>query len=139
MVYVLKIVYSNLFFCVERDPNSSLPPPLIGGYRPTVFGEEPPENEGYDELCPKRECPDCKRMHALRCEGSAKMYGLTILPYDTNFPGLPNRTGSKLYIFIIRKWFRISSIGEKICGKYFSNVYNFNEYSSYAFLNNLMK
>ena len=35
-------------------------------------------------------------MHALRCEGSAKMYGLTILPYDTNFPGLPNRTGSKL-------------------------------------------
>ena len=51
-------------------------------------------------------------MHALRCEGSAKMYGLTILPYDTNFPGLPNRTGSKLNIFIIRKWFRISSIGD---------------------------
>ena len=92
----MKIVSTSQFiFCVERDPNSSLPPPLIGGYRPTVFGEEPPENEGYDELCPKRECPDCKRMHALRCEGSAKMYGLTILPYDTNFPGLPNRTGSK--------------------------------------------
>ena len=91
-----KYITIYLFFCVERDPNSSLPPPLIGGYRPTVFGEEPPENEGYDELCPKRECPDCKRMHALRCEGSAKMYGLTILPYDTNFPGLPNRTGSKL-------------------------------------------
>ena len=92
---MFKKMYRNLFF-VERDPNSSLPPPLIGGYRPTVFGEEPPENEGYDELCPKRVCPDCKRMHALRCEGSAKMYGLTILPYDTNFPGLPNRTGSKL-------------------------------------------
>ena len=116
---------------------------MIGGYRPTVFGEEPPENEGYDELCPKRECPDCKRMHALRCEGSAKMYGLTILPYDTNFPGLPNRTGSKLYtIFFIRMGLEFAvtqSFRERIYSKYFSNVYNFNEYFLYAFLNNFVK
>ena len=31
-----------------------------------------------------------------RCEGSAKMYGLNILPYDSSFPGLPNRTGGEI-------------------------------------------
>ena len=77
----------------ERDPNSSLPPPVIGGFRPTVFGEEPPDFVGMQDLCPTRpSCPDCEKMHALRCEGSARMYGLNILPYDTIFPGLPNRT-----------------------------------------------
>ena len=32
-----------------------------------------------------------------RCEGSAKMYGLNILPYDSSFPGLPNRTGGHFH------------------------------------------
>ena len=55
------------------------------------------------------------------------MYGLTILPYDTNFPGLPNRTGSKLYIFFIRMrldFVVTRSIRERIYSKYlyFSNV-----------------
>ena len=73
-----------------------MPPPVIGGFRPTVFGEEPPSFVGLDDLCPpKPSCPDCEKMHALRCEGSARMYGLNILPYDTAFPGLPNRTGGK--------------------------------------------
>ena len=80
-------------FLTERDPNSALPPPVIGGFRPTVFGEEPPDFVGLADLCPPRpSCPDCEKMHALRCEGSARMYGLNILPYDSTFPGLPNRT-----------------------------------------------
>ena len=86
-----------LLHCIsERDPNSALPPPVIGGFRPTVFGEEPPDFVGLQDICPPRpSCPDCEKMHALRCEGSARMYGLNILPYDTTFPGLPNRTSGK--------------------------------------------
>ena len=80
----------------ERDPNSSLPPPVVGGFRPTVFGEEPPDFQGMYELCPQRNCPDCEKLHAQRCEGSARMYGLNILPYDEAYgnvlPHLPNRT-----------------------------------------------
>jgi len=80
----------------ERDPNSALPPPVIGGFRPTVFGEEPPEFVGMDSLCPAISCPNCEDLHAQRCEGSARMYGLNILAYDTTFPGLPNRTSECL-------------------------------------------
>ena len=40
-------------------------------------------------------CPDCKEMmHAIRCEGSPKIFGLNVLPYDV-MPGLPNRTLGK--------------------------------------------
>ena len=38
-------------------------------------------------------CPDCKKMmHAIRCEGSPKIFGLNVLPYETALQGLPNRT-----------------------------------------------
>ena len=36
-----KLLSSTVSF-QERDPNSNLPPPMIGGFRPTVIGEEPP-------------------------------------------------------------------------------------------------
>jgi hypothetical protein len=29
----------NLFIFSERDPNSALPPPVIGGFSPTVIGQ----------------------------------------------------------------------------------------------------
>lgn len=78
----------------ERDPNSKLPPPMIGGFRPTVIGEEPPPFIGLDDLCPPH--PKCQDCEEVRCEGSARMYGLNVLPYDYvgefAFPGLPNRT-----------------------------------------------
>ena len=44
-------------------------------------------------------CPNCEDLHAQRCEGSARMYGLNILAYDTTFPGLPNRTSGKKHFF----------------------------------------
>ena len=31
-------------------------------------------------------------MHAIRCEGSPKIFGLNVLPYETALQGLPNRT-----------------------------------------------
>ena len=34
--------------------------------------------------------------HAIRCEGSPKIFGLSVLPYDV-LPGLPNRTDGKLH------------------------------------------
>merc|ERR1719195_1172478 len=54
----------------ERDPNSSIPPPVLGAFTPTVIGEEPPEFASVDDLCPSSPpCPDCaKMMHAIRCE-----------------------------------------------------------------------
>ena len=77
-------------FLPERDPNSALPPPLIGGYSPTVFGEEPPPFAAMDDICPPPPaCPDCD---AHKCKAAAKMYGLTILPYEPSLPGMPNRT-----------------------------------------------
>lgn len=82
----------------ERDPNSKLPPPMIGGFRPTVIGEEPPPFIGLDDLCPPH--PKCQDCEEVRCEGSARMYGLTILPYDSIFPGLPNRTEGWLLLCI---------------------------------------
>lgn len=78
----------------ERDPNSALPPPVIGGYLPTVVGEKPPPFASFDDICPPApECPECE---VQRCEGAAKMYGLNILPYDSSLPGLPNRTEGDL-------------------------------------------
>lgn len=74
----------------ERDPNSALPPPLIGGYAPSVYGEESPPFESFEDICPApSKCPDCE---AHKCKAAAKMYGLTVLPYETSLPGLPNRT-----------------------------------------------
>ena len=79
------------FILSERDPNSALPPPLIGGFRPTVIGEQPPPFASFSELCPAApKCPDCQEQQ--RCEGATKMYGLTVLPYESSLPGLPNRT-----------------------------------------------
>ena len=55
------------FVILERDPNSALPPPVIGGFSPTVIGQEAPDYIGLDDLCPPRpSCPDCATMHALR-------------------------------------------------------------------------
>jgi hypothetical protein len=33
-------------------------------------------------------------MHAIRCEGSPKIFGLSVVPYDV-LPGMPNRTEGK--------------------------------------------
>ena len=38
--------------------------------------------------------------HAIRCEGSPKIFGLSVLPYDV-LPGLPNRTDGKLHFPVI--------------------------------------
>ena len=86
-----------MFFFSERDPNSSIPPPVLGAFTPTVIGEEPPEFASVDDLCPSTPpCPDCaKMMHAIRCEGSARLYGLNVLPYKAALPGLPNRTSGR--------------------------------------------
>lgn len=86
-------------FSSERDPNSALPPPMIGGSRPTVIGEQPPPLAGLEDLCPPP--PKCQNCQAFRCEGSARMYGLNVLPYDTVFPGLPNRTSGKQLIILV--------------------------------------
>ena len=86
-----------MIFFSERDPNSSIPPPVLGAFTPTVIGEEPPEFASVDDLCPSTPpCPDCaKMMHAIRCEGSARLYGLNVLPYKAALPGLPNRTSGR--------------------------------------------
>ena len=52
----------NYILLTERDPNSSLPPPVIGGFRPTIFGEEAPEFVSFDELCPRQPCQDCRKV-----------------------------------------------------------------------------
>lgn len=62
-------------------------------YEPTVIGQKPPPHASLSDLCPAPEaCPDCKNTV---CDADAKMYGLTILPYNTSLPGLPNRTEGK--------------------------------------------
>ena len=64
-------------FFLERDPNSALPPPVIGGFSPTVIGQEAPDYIGLDDLCPPRpSCPDCATMHALRYYFKLKRLGL---------------------------------------------------------------
>ncbi|XP_059081824.1 uncharacterized protein LOC131879496 [Tigriopus californicus] len=95
----------------ERDPNSALPPPMIGGSRPTVIGEQPPPLAGLEDLCPPP--PKCQNCQAFRCEGSARMYGLNVLPYDTVFPGLPNRTSECM----------IETIGKPVFHRYTPDLY----------------
>nr|XP_040569630.1 LOW QUALITY PROTEIN: uncharacterized protein LOC121119077 [Lepeophtheirus salmonis] len=98
----------------ERDPNSALPPPIIGGFRPIVIGEEPPDFVGLEDLCPKTDkCPECTSYPGLRCEGSAKMYGLNILPYDTSLPGLTNRTQDCI----------LETIGKPVFHRYTNDLY----------------
>ena len=90
LAFILPLTPILIITSAERDPNSALPPPIIGGYKPAVIGEEPPAFIGLEDLCPP--APKCQDCDAVRCEGSARMYGLTILPYQSSLPGLPNRT-----------------------------------------------
>ena len=40
------------FQSIERDPNINLPPPVLGGFSPTIIGEQPPDFVGMDDICP---------------------------------------------------------------------------------------
>ena len=40
------------FQSLERDPNINLPPPVLGGFSPTIIGEQPPDFVGMDDICP---------------------------------------------------------------------------------------
>ena len=44
------------YFFVERDPNNNIPPPVIGGYSPTIIGDEPPDFVRLEEICPQTVC-----------------------------------------------------------------------------------
>ena len=44
-------IYFTLF--QERDPNNNIPPPVIGGYSPTIIGDEPPDFVRLEEICPQ--------------------------------------------------------------------------------------
>ena len=40
-------------YLIERDPNNNIPPPVIGGYSPTIIGDEPPDFVRLDDICPQ--------------------------------------------------------------------------------------
>ena len=56
--YIFKIAQLQIFDilaffkCIERDPNINLPPPVLGGFSPTIIGEQPPDFVGMDDICP---------------------------------------------------------------------------------------
>ena len=98
----------------ERDPNRPPPPKSTGKLEFEYFGDRPPQLLGFEDICPKRPpCPDCANMGPLRsvlrdpensfikrkliylfvrCEGSARIFGVGISPFDPSLPGITNRT-----------------------------------------------
>ncbi len=83
---------------------------MIGSYHPTAVGELPPPFASLDDICPPQpKCPDCKKQV---CDAAAKMYGLTILPYNTSLPGLPNRTEGQCSR-LLRVKYRLPSISAR--------------------------
>ena len=60
--------------------------------------------------------------HAIRCEGSPKIFGLSVLPYDV-LPGLPNRTDGKLHFPAI-----LVIDGFKAIDIYYISLSNFHQY-----------
>jgi len=77
----------------KRDPNRPPPPKTTGKLEFEYFGDRAPELLGFEDMCPKREpCPDCALMGPLRCEGSARIFGVGIAAFDPSLPGITNRT-----------------------------------------------
>jgi len=78
-------LYNNFFYMptsisgVERDPNSAIPPPVMG-YANAYFGRPAPQLAGMDDICPPKvdkECPDCSKFV---CQAKAKVtFGLNSL------------------------------------------------------------
>ncbi|XP_023337946.1 uncharacterized protein LOC111708717 isoform X2 [Eurytemora carolleeae] len=77
----------------KRDPNRPPPPKSTGKLEFEYFGDRAPELLGFQDICPKQEpCPDCASMGPLRCEGSARIFGVGISAFDPSLPGIFNRS-----------------------------------------------
>jgi len=77
----------------RRDPNRPPPPKTSGKLQFEYFGDRAPELLGFEDICPAREpCPDCASMGPMRCENSARIFGVGISAFDPSLPGITNRT-----------------------------------------------
>jgi len=77
----------------ERDPNRPPPPKPTGKLEFEYFGDRSPELLGFVDVCPvPPPCMDCASVGPVRCEGSARIFGVGISAFDPSLPGITNRT-----------------------------------------------
>ena len=74
-------------------PTSYVLDPRLLTHSVSVCPPQAPQLLGFEDICPAREaCPDCASMGPVRCENSARMFGVGISAFDPSLPGVENRT-----------------------------------------------
>lgn len=112
-VYIIEI-FGIIFLGINNFSDKSKPPNR-GSDIIAVYGALPPKRESFEDICgPPTTCPDCPDPREFKCKDTlVTLYDLVghleIKPTENvNYPGLPNRTFGKCFIFYcwsVKFWF----------------------------------